>query len=271
MQLGSIVEFPNAGGSPSTLANFSGTSASHPGGRLLVDSSGNLFGTSLSGGANGAGTVFELQKTGASYATTPTVLTSFGAGITPSGSSALIQDASGNLFGSTTSSVFEVKKTGATYSAPVFLVPFPVGTEIGGLVIDAKGDIFGTTISGGANDAGSVFEIEKTSTGYASTPTTLASFAPTDGQLTFNRPKTMIVDANGDLFGTTDPSSQNSGGIVFEIVRTSTGYESTPRVVVNFNGGANGVGLGANVAADASGDLFGTTQTGGGQQRRHGV
>ena len=71
----------------------------------------------------------------------------------------------------------------------------------------------------------------------------------------------MIVDANGDLFGTTDPSSQNSGGIVFEIVRTSNGYESTPRIVINFNGGANGVGLGANVVADASGDLFGTTQT----------
>ncbi len=166
----------------------------------------------MSGGVNGAGTIFELQKIGASYATTPTVLTSFGAGVTPSGATALIQDASGNLFGSTSSSVFEVKKTGSTYSAPSFLVPFPVGTQIGGLTIDAHGNIFGTTVEGGASDAGSVFEIEKTATGYASTPTPLASFTAADGQLTFNRPKTMIVDANGDLFGTTDPSSQNPGG-----------------------------------------------------------
>ena len=182
------------------------------------------------------------RRRAAIYATTPTVLTSFGSGITPSGSGNLVEDAAGNLFGTTTSSVFEVKKTGASYATPVSLVPFPVGTQIGTLTIDAKGDIFGTTITGGANDDGTVFEIEKTATGYASTPTTLASFTAADGQLSLNHPKTLIVDANGDLFGTTDPSSQNSGGVVFEIVRTSTGYESTPTIVVDFNGSANGSG-----------------------------
>ncbi len=96
----------------------------------------------------------------------------------------------------------------------VLLVPasFPVGTQIGTLTIDAKGDIFGTTISGGANDAGSVFEIEKTATGYASAPAILASFTLADGQLSLNHPKTLIVDANGDLFGTTDPSTPREYG-----------------------------------------------------------
>jgi uncharacterized repeat protein (TIGR03803 family) len=169
--LGTVVKFPAGGGPEVELANFTvATGASNPGGRLLVDASGNLFGTTLSGGANGSGTVFEL-KTGAN---TPTVLTSFSSGIVPSGSGNLVEDAAGDLFGTTTSSVFEVQKTGATYATPVNLVPFPVGTQIGALVIDAKGDIFGTTISGGDNDDGTVFEIEKTPTGYASTPTTLA-------------------------------------------------------------------------------------------------
>ena len=127
-QLGTIVEFPSLAVRPITLANFSGDAgASNPGGRLLVDASGNLFGTTVSGGANGAGTVFELKKTGATYATTPTVLTSFGSGITPSGSGNLVEDAAGDLFGTTTSSVFEVKKTGATYAAPVYPRPFPGG------------------------------------------------------------------------------------------------------------------------------------------------
>jgi hypothetical protein len=99
----------------------------HPGGRLLVDATGNLFGTTLSGGANGAGTVFEVQKIGGGYAATPTTLTSFGAGITPSGLGNLVEDAAGDLFGTTTSSVFGVKKTGSSYGAPVSLVPFPVG------------------------------------------------------------------------------------------------------------------------------------------------
>ena len=265
--LGAVVEFPAGGGIatlPTTFAGGAGPSkASHPGGRLLVDASGNLFGTTLSGGANNAGTVFEIKKTGGVYASAPTVLTSFASGITPSGLGNLVEDAAGNLFGTTTSSVFEVRKTGAnSYATPVSLVPFPVGTQIGTLTIDATGDIFGTTITGGANDDGTVFEIVKTATGYASAPLTLASFTSADGQLSLNHPKTLIVDANGDLFGTTDPSSQNSGGVVFEIVKTSVGYEFTPNIVVNFNGLADG-SLGANLVADANGNLFGTTQAGG--------
>ena len=258
--LGTIVEFPAGGGPEVQLANFTGNGGgSNPGGRLLVDASGNLFGTTLSGGVNGSPTIFEL-KTGA---TTPTVLTSFSSGIVPSGSGNLVEDAAGDLFGTTTSSVFEVQKTGASYGAPTSLlsIPFPVGTQIGTLTIDAKGDIFGTTISGGANDAGSVFEIEKTAAGYVSAAAILASFSLADGQLSLNHPKTLIVDANGDLFGTTDPSSQNSGGVVYEIVKTPTGYNSTPTIVVN--GTANPGGFGANLVADASGNLFTTTKTGG--------
>jgi uncharacterized repeat protein (TIGR03803 family) len=260
---GTVVEFPAAGGAPNTLANFAGgAGGSHPGGSLLVDASGNLFGTTLSGGANGAGTVFEVQKKGGGYAATPITLASFGAGITPSGSGNLVEDAAGDLFGTTTSSVFEVKKSGSSYGAPTSLlsIPFPVGTQIGTLTTDAKGDIFGTTISGGANDAGSVFEIEKTATGYVSAAAILASFTLADGQLSLNHPKTLIVDANGDLFGTTDPSSQNSGGVVYEIVKTPTGYNSTPTIVAN---GAANAGFGANLVADAGGDLFTTTKTGG--------
>jgi uncharacterized repeat protein (TIGR03803 family) len=260
--LGAVVEFPVGGGTvnlPTTFSPGTGPSkASHPGGRLLVDASGNLFGTTLSGGTNNAGTVFEIQKTGGVYASAPTVLTSFNSGIVPSGSGNLVEDAAGDLFGTTTSSVFEVKKTGATYATPVDLAPFPVGTQIGTLTIDPNGDIFGTTISGGANNVGTVFEIVKNT----STATTLASFSLADGQISLNHAKNLIVDSNGNLFGTTDPSSQNSGGVVFEIVRTPTGYESTPTIVVNFNGLAT-AGLGANLVDDANGNLFGTTQTGG--------
>jgi uncharacterized repeat protein (TIGR03803 family) len=40
-----------------------------------------------------------------------------------------------------------------------------------GLVADAHGDLFGTTSDGGTNDKGTVYEIAKTATGYASSPT----------------------------------------------------------------------------------------------------
>jgi uncharacterized repeat protein (TIGR03803 family) len=258
--LGAVVEFPAAGGGPNIVANFAGgAGGAHPGGVLLVDASGNLFGTTASGGAHSAGTVFEIQNTASGYATTPTVLTSFGSGVTPNGAGNLVEDAAGDLFGTTTAdTVFEVQKTGSSYAAPIF-ISFPAGTQIGGsLTIDANGDIFGTTISGGANNDGTVFEIVKNT----STPITLASFSLADGELSVNRPKTLIVDSNGDLFGTTDPSTQNSGGVVFEIAKTSSGYDSTPTIVINFNGSGDGA-LGANLVADADGDLFGTTQTGG--------
>jgi len=81
--------------------------------------------------------------------------------------------------------VFEIARTGGGYaSTPTTLVSFN-GTNgwqpHAGLMADAAGDLFGTTTSGGANGDGTVFEIAKTSGGYASTPTTLVSFNGANG------------------------------------------------------------------------------------------
>ena len=67
-------------------------------------------------------------------------------------------------------------------STPTTLVSFDGTngeTPVGSLIADSNGDLFGTTDGGGANDFGTVFEIAKTAGGYASTPTTLVSFAAT--------------------------------------------------------------------------------------------
>src|SRR3984885_9187807 len=220
--LGTVVKFAAAGGAPSTVATFTGgANGANPGGRLLVDASGNLFGTTLSGGAHGSGTVFEV-KAGTS---TLTVLASFSSGNVPSGSGNLVEDAAGDLFGTTTDSVFEVKKTGASYAPPVSLVPFPVGTQIGILVVDSKGDIFGTTIGSGVNDVSTAFEIGKTSTVYRSTPTIVSDFnGKADGALGAN----VVADANGNLFGTTQAGDANNKGSAFEI--TNSGYATTQTV-----------------------------------------
>ena len=253
---GAVVEFPNTGGGPVTLASFNGGArGSNPDATLLVDASGNLFGQTLSGGANNAGVLFELQKTGNGYATAPTILTSFGSGVVPIGGGRgnLVEDAAGDLFGITVNSVFEVKKTGAGYDAPVNLAPFPTTTAMGNITIDAKGDIFGTT--GSRNGAPTtVFEIEKTATGYA-LPTTLATFTRAQGAL-FEQNNFLTIDANGSVFGTL-PAFLDESGTVYEIARTPDGYDSTPIVLANFISPP-----GANVVADASGNLFGTA-TGG--------
>src|SRR5215471_6761960 len=93
----------------------------------------------------------------------------------------------------------------------------------GDLIADASGNLFGTTSGGGGSNAGTVFEIAKTATGYAGSPITLVSF---------------------------------------EVVKTAAGYASTPTTLVSFNG-ANGRSPSASLIADANGNLFGTTQLGG--------
>ena len=159
--------------------------------------------------------------------------------------------------------MFEIVKTATGYaSTPTTLVSFN-GTNgakpYGGLIADAAGDLFGTTSYGGANGYGTVFEIVKTATGYASTPTTLVSFDDTNGANPYGG---LIADAAGDLFGTTYDGGANSYGTVFEIVKTATGYASTPTTLVSFDG-TNGANPYSGLIADAAGDLFGTTVSGG--------
>ena len=162
-----------------TLVKFAGTNGANPHAPLLFDAAGDLFGTTQHGGAYGGptgyGTVFELVKTGAGYASTPTTLVSFNGtdGADPYGG--LIADAAGDLFGVTQSgTVYEIVKTGSGYAAtPTVLVTFN-GTDgaspEGELLADPAGDLFGVTQEGGAYGKGTVFEIAKTAGGYASTP-----------------------------------------------------------------------------------------------------
>lgn len=91
----------------------------------------------------------------------------------------------------------------------------------GSLIADANGDLFGTTNVSGPGGGGTVFEIARTSTGYATTPTVLASFA--GGASPFC---SLIADADGNLFGTTGAGGASGDGTVFEI--TDSGYVVAP-------------------------------------------
>ena len=253
-----------------TLVSFNGTNGLEPWAGLIADVYGDLFGTTIYGGANDLGTAFEIAKTAHGYASSPTTLVSFNGanGYEPFGS--LIADRHGDLFGTTyefanLGTVFEIAKTAHGYaSSPTTLVNFNGANgsnPSSGLIADAHGDLFGTTVGGGANgDYGTVFEIAKTASGYASTPTTLVSFNDANGAAPYG---TLIADAHGNLFGTTAYGGPYGFGTVFEIAKTASGYASTPTTLVSFSGSANGGELLAGLIADAHGDLFGTTAAGG--------
>ena len=154
----------------------------------------------------------EVAKASSGYASTPTTLVSFDFtnGVYPVAS--LIADASGDLFGAAGAAgaagdctVFEIAKTSSGYaSTPTALVSFSIfisgAVPIGGLIADANGNLFGTTLEGGDSGVGDVSLIAKTWSGYASTPNTLIIFDSDNGAYPL---ASLIADANGDLFGTT--------------------------------------------------------------------
>ena len=127
----------------------------------------------------------------------------------------------------------------------------------GSLIIDAEGDLFGTTSDGGVG-LGTVFAIAKTASGYASAPTTLVTFHGTDGAHPVG---SLTVDANGDLFGTTAAGGAHGLGTVFEVFHTAFGYVN-PTTLVSFDGTNGSLPVGS-LTMDAHGNLFGTTFFGG--------
>lgn len=124
---------------------------------------------------------------------------------------------------------------------------------------DATGDLIGTSFNSQEDFFGSVFEIAKTSGGYANAPATLVSFNGADGQWPYASP---IADAAGDLLGTTGYGGADNDGTVFEIANNYGSYASTPTTLITFNG-TDGLAPSGSLIADAAGDLFGTTYSGG--------
>ena len=275
-----------------TLVTFNGADGNflYDVGSMAADASGDLFGTTSTGGINGYGTVFEIKfnsSTG-TYSNTPTTLISFtnANGANPRGG--LITDGHGNLFGTTSAggfygdgTIFELKPDSTTAtgyaSAPTTLANFN-GTDGGpdvfaGVIEDANGNLFGTTLLGGPDKFfGTVFELKVDSTsatGYAAMPTRLVDFDQTNGQYPN---ATLLLDTSGDLFGTTTFGGANTGclpvgvcGTVFELKpdsTTATGYASSPTTLFTFNG-SDGAYPEGTLIADAHGNLFGTTILGG--------
>ena len=250
---------------PTVLASFDGADGAYPVGSLIADANGNLFGTTVEGGTNNDGTVFELANTVSGYAASPTVLASFNGADGAFPAASLIIDANGDLLGTTAEGgpsndgrIFEIVKTAAGYASTPTVLAASNGVigPSSGLVADARGDLFGSTLGdGGYTSYGTVFEIAKTADGYASTPTVLVNFNVADGA---GPEGDLIVDAAGELFGTTRGGGTGDDGTVFEIANTGDGYATTPSVLASFSG-ADGNPTGGLII-DAAGDLFGTAE-----------
>jgi uncharacterized repeat protein (TIGR03803 family) len=256
---GTLFEVKNGSGAVTTLANFSGANGGMPTDGLLLDGSGNLFGTALVGGSYGQGTVFELPN-GSSTITCLGAFNGTASGVSPTG---LMEDSSGYLIGTAqqggASRDGTVFKVSAATGALTTLATFDSTTgnyPTSGVIEDASGNLYGTTLFGGANNVGTIFELPAGS----STLTTLVSFTGTLGAEPGEFPQgTLALDGSGDLFGTTNSGGSANQGTVFELKHGT----STITTLATFTG-SNGANPAQGVTLDSSGDLFGTTELGGG-------
>ena len=249
---GTVFEVAQGSGAITTLASFTGQNAVQPQGGLVEDSSGNLFGTTSTGGPDADGTVFEVAQ-GSGAITTLASFTSNN-GFNPNGG--LVEDSSGNLFGTTSygngdGTVFEVAQGSGAIATLASFTGDNGSNPFAGLIQDSSGNLFGTTLEGGLSGDGTVFEVAQGS----GTITTLASF---NGANRAWPQGGLVEDSSGDLFGTTSNGGLSNDGTVFEVAAGS----GTVTTLASFNG-ANGAYPTGGLFEDSSGNFFGTTTQGG--------
>jgi uncharacterized repeat protein (TIGR03803 family) len=268
-------------GNESILHNFLGYFGSGrddgegPKGSLIANPDGALFGATAFGGLGSSGVIFEINTNGKER-----ILHDFdGHGSDGDGSYAgLVRDTTGNLYGTTyqggggnciggCGSVFELDHAGVFTTLYQFTGGQDGGNPYGGLIMDASGNLYGTaqnygnlacTKQGGNPGCGTVFKLSSTRT-----LTVLHTFAGSPDGATPSA--TLIRDGNGNIYGATPfggDQSCNGGyscGVVFKIGRS--GRET---ILHTFTGGAHdGEVPYGGLYRDSSGDLFGTTVSGG--------
>jgi uncharacterized repeat protein (TIGR03803 family) len=245
-----------------TIHSFTGgNDGGLPNSPLIIDGSGNLYGTTQVGGTKQQGTVFEFSPiAGGGYQ--ETVLHSFAG-----------EDDGAHGAGT----VFELSpQTGGAWKLTT-LVPFTGNEEGGvpyaGMVFDAAGNLYGTALNGGnsidcparnENGCGVVFELSP-SIGGGWRERVIHSFKGPDGALPYGG---VVLDSSGNLYGTTyeggagscSPVGGSGCGVVFKL---SAGHNWHEAVIHSFTGGADGAAPIGGLTLDASGNVYGTTEIGG--------
>lgn len=255
------------------LYSFSSKNGYQPEAGVTLSPAGNLYGTTVGGGAYGWGTAFELAPTvGGEWQ--EEVLYNFEG--SSDASSPLVSDDAGSLYGTTElggthnfGTVFELSRGSDGNWTEQVLYNFRTGDTgqcpFGGLVLDSAGHLYGTTqdyVCSGRD--GEVFELARGLGGrwagrvlYRFTGNGNGGKYPGDG---------LVSDSVGNLYGTTDGGGGSRNctsfgcGTVFELMPSTGGW--TEKTLYSFNG-KDGEGPLAPLVFDASGNLYGTTSSGG--------
>ena len=247
--------------------NHNGTDGTFPRAGVVVDSAGNVYGATNNGGTYGYGTAYELTPAGGGN-WTEKILHNFSNGADGGNpESGLIFDAAGNLYGTTYvggaygyGTAFELTPVGGgTWNEKVL---YSFGSTLtgaayptSGLIFDAAGNLYGTTLQGGPAQGGSVFELSPAGGGNW-TERDLHDFGSLSaGLFPYGG---VVFDTTGNLYGTTSTGGTSNGGTVFKLAAGSW----TATTLHNFGAGTDGSTSYAGLVL-SGGNLYGTTSAGG--------
>jgi uncharacterized repeat protein (TIGR03803 family) len=260
-----LLACPSAQAQFKVLHTFTGKAdGGRPFAGVIRDASGNFYGTTLWGGnltcnsGNGCGVVYKLTMAGKE-----TVLHRFAGGKDGAyPSAALIMDAQGNLYGTTTAGgntgcssqgcgiVFKIDTLGKETVLHRFTGGKDGGAPSSALIMDTAGNFYGTTRSGGDLTCGCGVVFKLTS---ADKEIVLHSFKGTDGA--FPALDSLAMDTNGNFYGTTQGGGDATCycGVVFKVTRA--GKET---VLHKFIGGATDGSYPLSGVTLYKGTLYGT-------------
>jgi uncharacterized repeat protein (TIGR03803 family) len=270
---GTIYQLTQSSGiwTETVLYSFTGgNDGGYPLGGLIADAAGNLYGVTDAGGSNNAGVAFEFSKSSGTWL--ETVLHTFGSGsdgIDPQGP--LVLDAAGNLYGTTpeggssgNGTVYELSPANGDWTETILhnFAGSPDGSQpLGGLTLDAAGNIYGATQVGGANHCiglGCGIDFQLTFSDGSWTENIIHQFAGRADGMYPNSPP--VFDKNGNLYGSTEwggglGQCSAGCGTVYELAAGT--WDET--ILHRFTGGTGGSGPDSPLTFDRTGNLYGET------------
>lgn len=258
---GTVFELSSGGFIP--LYNFAGgTDGANPYGDLTIDPvSGTLYGTTVAGGAQNCGTVFEISPSGAEN-----ILYAFRGN--PDGCqpfSRVREDSNGTLYGTTLAggalnagTVFRLKETNGVWNESV-IYHFP-GAPDGAMPRDidfnsTTGTLYGVTEHGGGNNAGTVFDLTKTKGGWRELVLYAFKGDP-DGASPYGL---QMDHATGALVGTTLKGGRMNQGTLYALSKTRRSWTETILHSFGSQAGDGSYPYARPVEDTKTGFLYGTT------------
>jgi uncharacterized repeat protein (TIGR03803 family) len=251
--------------SSTILYRFSGSDGSYPQGELAFDQAGNIYGTTVDGGPAGWGLIFSLTPSNGGW-TQNILYQPRGDGDGEYPWSGVVFDQAGNLYGVfgdngpyghgaayklTPSGSGWIESTihGFTYHGD------DGGYPQGGFTLDASGNLYSTTVHS-ATAGGTVFEMVASDGSWS-----YDFIYGLSGGIGLGPYDKLLMDASGNLYGTTFGDGRYGFGSVFKLTRVEGGWSYTS--LHDFTGGKDGSSPVCKLAFDSTGTLYGTASSGG--------